>query len=137
MAGVELPSARTRHETPRRRRGLLHSGVPKLLATSACAAAVVGIAAPAHAEPTDPYVYLASATDDTFIRALDGLKIEHPSDTEAVNIARGACAYIESGHRIRDAVDGVRNSYPGLPLLKSAHFVAVARALYCPNSSDW
>lgn len=34
-------------------------------------------------------------------------------------------------------MDGVRNTYPSMPLLRGAHFVAVARGVYCPNSSDY
>jgi hypothetical protein len=138
MAEPEWSATETPFKVPLRRRGFPNATVAmrvaKLLMTSAAAATVVGMAVPAHAEPTDPYVYLASATDDTFLRALDGLGIGHPSDPEAVNIARGACGYIQSGHSIREAVDGVRNSYPGMPLLQGAHFVAVARALYCPDT---
>jgi hypothetical protein len=108
--------------------------VVKLLMTSACAAAAFAMAAPANAEPADPYVYLAGATDDTFLGALGRLGIENPSGLEAVNVARGACAHIRSGGSIREAVDGVRNASPDLPLLQSAHFVAVARAIYCPDT---
>lgn len=137
MTELEFPLVTSSRERRLRRRGFLNSSARKLLVTSACAAAVVGIPTPAHAEPGDPYVYVTGATDDTFIRALDGLKIEHPNNAHVVSIAREACEYIESGHPIREAVDGVKNSPLNLPLLQSAHFVAVARALYCPNTSDF
>ncbi|UQX09929.1 DUF732 domain-containing protein [Candidatus Mycobacterium methanotrophicum] len=108
-----------------------------LLVTSACAAAAVGVAASAHAEPTDPYEYVPSATDTTFLGAIDRLGIKQPSGPEAVAIAKGACATIQQGNTIRDAVNGVRSAAPGMPLLQGAHFVAVARRLYCPNTPDY
>jgi len=115
----------------------VRSRAAKLLVMSTWASAVVGMAPLACAEPVDPYKYIDSATDDTFLRSLDGLGIDYSSGPEAPNTARAVCAYIQEGHSIREAVDLVRDSYPGLPLLKGAHFVAVARALYCPNSSGW
>jgi hypothetical protein len=138
MAKEESPWAKMPCATSRGfRNAKVAMPVAKLLVTSACAATVVGMAAPAHAEPTDPYVYVASATDDTFLRALDGLGIEQPGGPEAVGIARAACGHIRNGYSIREAVDGVRNAYPGLTLLKGAHFMAVARAIYCPDTSDY
>ncbi len=114
--------------------------VAKLLVTSACAAVMLGVAAPAHADPndpaTDPYVYVPSATDATFLQSIDRLGIKQLSGPDAVNIAKAACADIVQGNGIRDAVAGVRNAAPGMPLLQGAHFVAVARALYCPNTPD-
>jgi hypothetical protein len=109
----------------------------KLLVALTAAAAVIGLAGPAQAAPADPYVHVASATDDTFLQAIDRLGIEDPSGPEAVYIAKAACAHIQNGNGIREAVDGVRNASSGLPLLKSAHFVAVARAIYCPDTPDW
>src|SRR5574337_1395573 len=98
MAEAEFRPAKTPCEIPLRRRGFLNARVARLLVTSACAAAVVGMAAPAQAEPTDPFVYVTGATDDTFLRALDHLGIGRPSDPEAINTARAACAYIQDGH---------------------------------------
>ncbi|WP_067970724.1 DUF732 domain-containing protein [Mycolicibacter icosiumassiliensis] len=133
MSKENCRQTKTGHQIPLWRRGF--PTLPVLVVTSACAAAVVGMGmAPAYATPNDPYVYVTSATDDTFLRALDGLGIAHPNDPEAVNVARGACAYMQDGHTVREAVDGVRNSYSNnLPLLQGAHFVAVARAVYCPD----
>lgn len=137
MSKAEPPPVKTPRNMPLRWCGFSSFRVPMLLVTPAWAAALLGLAVPAHAEPADPYTYVASATDDTFLRALDHLGIEHPNDAEAVNIAKGACAHIQSGHSVREAVDGVRNSYPGMALLQGAHFVAVARGVFCPDSSSY
>jgi hypothetical protein len=137
MAKEKSPRVKSSCSTPRGfANAKVAKRVAKLLVPSACAAAVVGMAAPAHAAPADPYVYVASATDDTFLRALDGLGIAHPSDPEAVNVAKAACGNIRNGNSIREAVDGVRNAYPDLALLQGAHFVAVTRAIYCPDTQQ-
>ncbi|WP_343600781.1 DUF732 domain-containing protein [Mycobacterium sp.] len=109
--------------------------VAKLILTAAGAATAVGLAAPAYAEPTDPNIYVARATDETFFQSLDHLGIDQPAGAEAVTTAKAACGQLAGGQTVRDTVDAVRNTYPGLTVLKAAHFVAVARALYCPDPS--
>lgn len=107
-----------------------------LLAVPACAAAVVGMAGPAGAEPTGPGPAPANASDDKFVHSLDQIGIPYPGEPEAVNSALNACVQIAQGHSIREAVDGVINANPGMSLLQGAHFVAIARTIYCPGHRE-
>ncbi|WP_343572236.1 DUF732 domain-containing protein [Mycobacterium sp.] len=109
--------------------------VAKLIVIGAGAAAAVGVAAPAYAEPTDTDVYVASATDETFLDSLGRLGIDQPTGPEAIAAAKAACGQIASGQKTRTAVDSVRSTYPNLTVLKAAHFVAVSRALYCRTTA--
>jgi hypothetical protein len=109
--------------------------VSKLIVFGLGAATAVGVAAPAYAEPTDTDVYVANATDETFLQSIDRLGIDQPTGPDAVATAKAACAQIASGQKTRTIVDSVRSSYPNLTVLKAAHFVAVSRALYCRTVS--
>lgn len=114
----------------------------KLLAASAFGAAAVGLAASAGASPlvqpapSDPTGYVIAEKDAAFLRALDRVGIAHPADPEALGTARHACARILDGYTVRDTVGEVAEANPGLSTLKAAHFVAVARVVYCPGAEE-
>src|SRR5574337_970279 len=136
MLGKECPSAKRPYKMPLRRHSFRNAGVTMLLVISACAAAVVGMAAPASAEPTDSGASPANFSDDRFIQSLDKIGIPFPGESEAVSSAITACPQIAEGHSIQEAVNGVRDANPALTLLQGAHFVAIARAIYCPGHRE-
>jgi hypothetical protein len=129
MAGNEGFTAKISREMS----GLPNARAAALLVASACTAVMAGMAAPAYAEPTDPGVAPANSRDATLIQDLNQIGIPYPSEFEAVNNARGACALIAQGHSIQEAVDSVREVNPELSVLQGAHFVWIARKDYCPG----
>ncbi|MBS9532433.1 DUF732 domain-containing protein [Mycobacterium sp. M1] len=106
--------------------------IAKWMVAGVCAA--LAAVPTVHAEPGDPYLAAAEATDGVFIDAINRLGLGNLNNPPAVAVAHDACGYIRDGHTIRDTVDGVRNTYGGMAVLPAAHFVAVARAVYCPDT---
>lgn len=139
MQGKENPSVETPCKMPvrwHRLLNVLNVRVAMLLVISACTATAAGIAVPASAEPTDPGAVPANSSNDRFVQSLDKIGIPYQGESDAVNSAITACRQIAEGHSIVEAVNGVRDANPALTLLQGAHFVAIARAIYCPGHRE-
>lgn len=74
----------------------------------------------------------ANTVDDTFIDVLNQQGIQPPSDSEAISVARDACAVIDGGGDLAAAVDAV-SSTTKLDFEDSAFFVGASIASYCPE----
>ncbi|MEB3020015.1 DUF732 domain-containing protein [[Mycobacterium] crassicus] len=121
---------------PIRRRGHRNAWVGTALGVLAGAAALAVMAGPAGADPADPGVVPGNSSDSRFVHSLDQIGIPYAGESEAVNSARNACTQLAEGHSIREAVDVVRDANPALSLLQGAHFVAIARTIYCPGHRE-
>ncbi|MGV0624478.1 DUF732 domain-containing protein [Mycolicibacter minnesotensis] len=86
------------------------------------AVALLGLAAPAVADP---------ASDSTFLGALDQMGISYPSAADAVAGGQAVCQYLVEGHTPNQAAKGVKNANPSLTLTKASQFVHIAHAAYC------
>lgn len=97
------------------------------------AAVLLSVSPPAAvAEPDEPSPP-GSPRDALFVQDLDRIGIPYRSAVDAIGVAREVCAAIAGGHSIRDAVNEVRASDGSLSVLQGAHFVWVARSVYCPG----
>lgn len=94
------------------------------IVTVAGAAALLGLAAPAHAE-TDP--------DTAFLNAVDQAGIEYTDPQEAVAVGHQVCDYLHAGHQPDGAARALRISNRSLSVKNAARFVSFARTTYCPN----
>ncbi|MEO6795122.1 MAG: DUF732 domain-containing protein [Mycobacterium sp.] len=92
--------------------------------TAVGAAALVGFAAPAHAD-TDP--------DAMFLSAVEQAGIEYTDPQEAVSVGREVCNYLHAGHQADGAARALRISNRSLSVKNAARFVGFAKAAYCPN----
>jgi len=88
-------------------------------------AGLLGLAAPAAAEPDDP----------GFLGALDQMGIAYPSPADAVAGGQAVCQYLAEGHSTNQAAKGVKNANPSLTLTKASQFVGIAQATYCAQNS--
>ena len=88
------------------------------------AAGLLGLAAPAAAEPVDT----------NFLGALDKMGISYPDAAGAVAGGQAVCQYIAEGHSPNQAAKGVKNANPSLTLTKASQFVSIARATYCEQA---
>lgn len=88
-------------------------------------AALLGLAAPAAAEPGD----------SGFLGALDHMGISYPSPADAVAGGQAVCQYLAEGHSPNQAAKGVKNANPSLTLTKASQFVGIAQATYCTQNS--
>ena len=93
----------------------------KPLLAAAALAALIGVPAPANADPGDA----------AFLGSLDKIGIRYPNPTQAVAGARQVCDYIAQGHTSNQAARGVKNANPDLSVTQASQFVAVARTIYC------
>lgn len=95
--------------------------VRKPMLAAVTLAGLLGLAAPAAAEPADP----------NFLGALDQVGISYPNPADAVAGGHTVCEYLASGHSTNQAAKGVKNANPSLTLTKAHQFVGIARATFC------
>jgi hypothetical protein len=95
--------------------------VVKPLLAAAGVAAILGMAAPANADPGDA----------VFLSSLDQIGIQYPNPNEAVASGKAVCEYLAGGHTQNQTARGVKNANPDLSLTKASQFVAIARLSYC------
>jgi uncharacterized protein DUF732 len=98
-----------------------------LLATLAAA---IGLATPAHADPS-PDANLGP--DASFLASLDKAGITYHSGPEAVAAARQVCDWINQGQRRSDVIVTVSSGNPGLEMSTAEQFTTLAERAYCPD----
>ncbi|HTM84599.1 MAG TPA: DUF732 domain-containing protein [Mycobacterium sp.] len=91
--------------------------------TAVGAAALVGLAAPTHAD-TDP--------DAMFLKAVDQAGIEYTDPQAAVAVGREVCDYLQAGHQPDAAARALRISNRTLSAKNTARFVVFAQTAFCP-----
>nr|WP_152666000.1 DUF732 domain-containing protein [Mycobacterium sp. UM_NZ2] len=92
---------------------------------AAGAAALVGLAAPAYADPD---------SDAMFISAIEQAGIEYTNAADAVSVAREVCAYLGAGHHSDSAARAVRISNRSMSVKNAARFVTFSQVAFCPDS---
>jgi hypothetical protein len=92
-------------------------------------AAVIGLAAPAQADPggTD------SGPDATFLAALHRAGITYQNGADAVAVGKKACDLMGQGQSETDVVKSMTEQNPGFTLSDAAKFTAIAASTYCPQ----
>jgi hypothetical protein len=95
----------------------------KALTLLAGVAAVIGLAAPAHADPAD----------DAFLAALtkDGISYRNPD--KAIKAGQKVCDLASSGTSQLDIVRDIRDLNPAFTMTSAAKFAHAAASAYCPN----
>ncbi|MCV7385354.1 DUF732 domain-containing protein [Mycolicibacter longobardus] len=88
------------------------------------AAALVSLAAPAHAD-TD--------ADATFLSAVDKAGIEYTDPQDAVAVGHQVCDYLYAGHGPDSAARALKISNRSISAKNAARFVAFAETAYCPE----
>lgn len=101
----------------------------RMLVVLAGFAAVVGVAAPARADPVDN----VSGPDASFLAALDKAGITYQSGPTAVAVARRACQLMDQGNSEYDVIKDVSASNPGFTTEGAAKFTMIAASAYCPQ----
>ncbi|BBY34582.1 hypothetical protein BST33_10305 [Mycolicibacter minnesotensis] len=90
------------------------------------AAAVVGLAVPAYAEPL--------GTDAAFLTQLTGAGLSHKgSDEVAISAGHSVCQLMDAGLTPMDTVVAVQTTNPGFTLQRAAEFARIAAQNYCPE----
>ncbi|ORA12280.1 hypothetical protein BST14_17295 [Mycobacterium arosiense ATCC BAA-1401 = DSM 45069] len=92
------------------------------------AAALVGAAAPAYADPVE-----TSGPDATFIAALNQAGITYQDPAAAVGVGKRACELMDQGSPQVDVIKSVSSSNPGFTVDGAAQFTMIAASAYCPQ----
>jgi hypothetical protein len=96
----------------------------KLLLTLAGFAAVIGLAAPAHAD----------STDDSFIASLKAADISFSDPDAAVGAGKWVCDKVNGGTDMSSVVKTLTTKNASLNPDKAGKFAAIAANTYCPDA---
>jgi hypothetical protein len=91
--------------------------------------AMIGLAAPAYADPDD-----GSGSDDAaFLSALHGAAIGYSSPASAVGSARAVCTCLNNGESGLELVHDVKTHNPAFNMDAAAEFAVLSAKYYCPQ----
>src|SRR5574337_246773 len=97
----------------------------RLLLLAGCSA-MIGLAAPAHADFT--------SVDGQFLAMLSGAGLSHrASDQATVSAGRAVCQLMDAGLSPMDTVVAVQATNPGFTLDRAAQFATISASAYCPE----
>lgn len=96
-----------------------------LVALLLSASTMIGLSAPAHAEPT--------GDDAAFLAALDKVGITYADPGQAITAAKAMCGLVANGVTGLQLVADLRDYNPGLTMDSAAKFAAIASGAYCPE----
>jgi hypothetical protein len=96
----------------------------KLPLVVAVGAAVVGLAAPAHADQN---------TDSQFLAALNQAGINYQNPAQAVLAGQGVCMAIEHGSTPKQVIRAMKKGNVGFTADHAARFTTIAMTTYCPQ----
>jgi Protein of unknown function (DUF732) len=84
--------------------------------------AIIGLAAPAHAD-----------ADGDFLAGLNNAGITYQSGPDAIGIGRRACDLMDQGHPPADVIKAMMDQNPGFTNDAAARFVEIAENTLCPQ----
>ncbi|GBG38876.1 DUF732 domain-containing protein [Mycobacterium montefiorense] len=87
---------------------------------------MVGLAAPAHADPGD----------DAFLAALTQAGISYQNPDRAIKAGQKVCDLANSGTSQLDIIRDIRDLNPAFSMAKAAKFAQAAANAYCPELLD-
>lgn len=91
--------------------------------------AVIGLAAPAHAEPREYGV----ADDAGFISALRASDIGFNSPDQAIASAKAVCMCLDNGESGLELIHDLKVRNPAITMEHASTFAVLAAKFYCPH----
>lgn len=104
---------------------LEHSDNMKRLLMLTSVAAMIGMAAPAYADP--------SGNDAEFLKHLSNAGLTYQDPDKAITVAKSVCDLADKGTSGADIVDNLKKLNPGFSGDGAAKFTAIAASDYCPK----
>jgi len=92
-------------------------------------AAMIGLAAPAYADPGEG----GGADDAGFLAALDKVGISYASPAQAISSGRAVCECLNNGEAGLELVHDVKTHNPGMDMENASNFAMIAARFYCPQ----
>jgi hypothetical protein len=97
----------------------------RLLMLTSVAAAMIGVAAPAYADP--------SGNDSDFLKHLSSAGLSYGDPAQAVTVAKSVCDLADKGTSGADIVDDLKKENPAFTGDGASKFTAIAASDYCPK----
>ncbi|OHV00359.1 DUF732 domain-containing protein [Mycobacterium talmoniae] len=97
----------------------------RLLLLMGLTTALVGLAAPAHADE--------SGSDAEFLGALSGAGLSHRGANQAIVAGHAVCKLMDAGLSPMDTVVAVQSTNPGFTTEHAAKFAVISATSYCPE----
>jgi len=91
--------------------------------------AMIGLAAPAYADPDDH----PAGDDAGFLAALRQAGITYGDPGQAISSAHAVCVCLDNGESGLELVHDVKTRNPGLNMDAAAQFALTASQFYCPH----
>jgi Protein of unknown function (DUF732) len=89
---------------------------------------VIGLAAPAYADPDD-----ATGDDAGFLSALQKVGIHYPSQAQAITAGKSVCGCLNNGESGLELVHDVKIRNAGFSMEEASDFAMIAAKYYCPQ----
>jgi Protein of unknown function (DUF732) len=89
-------------------------------------AAVIGMAAPAYADPP-------SDADADFISQLKAAGLTHQDPASAIAVAKDVCSLVDNGTPATEIESNLVSRNPDLSAHAAVEFITLAAAEYCPK----
>ncbi len=101
----------------------------RLLLAAVGAAAAIGVAAPAYADPPPP----PQGDDGGFLTALRQVGINYASPDMAITSGKAVCTCLNNGESGLELVHDVKTHNPGMDMENASNFAMIAAKFYCPH----
>ncbi|ERR1700722_6679504 len=101
----------------------------KLLLATLGASAMIGLAAPAYADPPPA----PDGDDAGFLAALHQAGINYSDPGAAVTSGKAVCTCLNNGESGLELVHDVKTHNPGMDMENASNFAMIAAKFYCPH----
>jgi hypothetical protein len=91
--------------------------------------AMIGLAAPAYADPPPE----PDGDDGAFIAALHQAGFSFASPDSAVSAGRAVCSCLNNGESGLELVHDVKSHNPGMDMEQASNFAMLSAKYYCPH----
>lgn len=95
----------------------------RIVVYAACAAALIGVAAPAHADANQ---------DQAFLVSLGAAGLTYKGPESAIAAGKKVCDMANQGKSGVEVVKVLQDGNPGLTQVNAARFTAISAGVYCP-----
>ncbi|MDP7735644.1 DUF732 domain-containing protein [Mycobacterium paragordonae] len=95
----------------------------RIVVYAACAAALIGVAAPAHADANQ---------DQAFLVSLGAAGLTYKDPESAIAAGKKVCEMANQGKSGVEVVKVLQDGNPGLTQVNAARFTAISAGVYCP-----
>jgi hypothetical protein len=92
------------------------------------AMALIGLAAPAYADPDEP-----PPDNAGFLAALQKVGISYSNADQVITSGQAVCTCLRNGESGLELVHDVKTHNPGMDMENASNFAMIAAKFYCPD----